>query len=271
MFGYNLCIEYKLFILLINHKNFTWSFIMYDEKENKNMMDEFHLSKERYNLLFRYENLYGIFRPREFVPDYMKSNYYDLISTTEINEDSFDDVLKDLSFFVRAGRLMLCTNDVVSIKINGLIKSFRYCGAIAFFENSSLDFSEVKNFLQEEKEQYIRKIHTMNCVLSLTEAQLLPLENTSLNQKKFFHIEKETFYSPNLKGRIVSNFSLLTLGKHGIINVNPYQKPFVMLNNILYYFYRLLEKDHNAVLLMSRQELEMVRDFYTLNNEKLVI
>ena len=47
-------------------------------------MDKYHITSERYELLFLYENIYGIFRPREFIRDYRKSKYYDLIKTAHL-------------------------------------------------------------------------------------------------------------------------------------------------------------------------------------------
>lgn len=92
------------------------------------VMDKYHITSERYELLFLYENIYGIFRPREFISDYRKSKYYDLIKTAHFDGDSLEDILKDLAFFVRAGRIELKANDVVAIKINGFLTSYRYCG-----------------------------------------------------------------------------------------------------------------------------------------------
>lgn len=61
------------------------------------VMDKYHITSERYELLFLYENIYGIFRPREFISDYRKSKYYDLIKTAHFDGDSLEDILKDLA------------------------------------------------------------------------------------------------------------------------------------------------------------------------------
>ena len=82
------------------------------------VIDKYKITKERYAILFLFENIYGIFRPREFVRDYKKSQYYDLIKSDYFKGDSLEDILKDLSFFARAGQIDLKANDVIAIKID---------------------------------------------------------------------------------------------------------------------------------------------------------
>jgi len=122
-------------------------------------MDKYHITSERYELLFLYENIYGIFRPREFIRDYRKSKYYDLIKTLHFDGDSLEDILKDLAFFVRAGRIELKVNDVVAIKINGFLTCYRYCGLPCNLQGEHPEFIKVDNFLVDEKERYISDIH----------------------------------------------------------------------------------------------------------------
>ena len=44
-----------------------------------------------------------------------------------------------------------------------------------------------------------------------------------------------------------------------------------MMNNALYFFYRKKEHEKNAVLLFSKRELEMVKDYMDLDDVKLII
>lgn len=234
-------------------------------------MDKCHITSERYELLFLYENIYGIFRPREFLRDYRKSKYYDLIKTSHFDGDSLEDILKDLAFLIRAGRIELKANDVIAIKINGFLTSYRYCGLSCNLQRENPEFIKVDNFLVDEKEQYISDIHKEKYVLNVLDAELIPLDKLNLKQSRVYCIDKETFCQPDKSGRITSNYSLLVLRKGGITNANPYKRPFVMMNNALYFFYRKKDYEKNAVLLLSRRELEMVKDYTDLDNVKLII
>lgn len=235
------------------------------------VMDKYHITSERYELLFLYENIYGIFRPREFISDYRKSKYYDLIKTAHFDGDSLEDILKDLAFFVRAGRIELKANDVVAIKINGFLTSYRYCGLPCNLQGEHPEFIKVDNFLADEKERYINDIHKEKYVLNVLDAVLIPLDKLNLKQSRVYCIDKETFCPPDKSGRITSNYSLVALRKGGIANANPYKRPFVMMNNALYFFYRKKEHEKNAVLLFSKRELEMVKDYIDLDDVKLII
>lgn len=158
------------------------------------VMDKYHITSERYELLFLYENIYGIFRPREFIRDYRKSKYYDLIKTSHFDGDSLEDILKDLAFFVRAGRIELKVNDVVAIKINGFLTCYRYCGLPCNLQGEQPEFVKVDNFLVDEKERYISDIHKEKYALNVLDAVLIPLDKLNLKQNRVYCIYAELYY-----------------------------------------------------------------------------
>ena len=194
-----------------------------------------------------------------------------MIKTSYFAGDSLEDILKDLAFFVRAGRIELKANDVVAIKINGFLTCYRYCGFSGNLQGEHPEFIKVDNFLVDEKERYISDIHKEKYVLNVLNAVLIPLDELNLKQSRVYCIDKETFCSSDKSGRITSNYSLLALKKGGITNANPYKRPFVMMNNALYFFYRKKDHEKNAVLLLSKRELEMVKDYMDLDDVKLII
>ena len=65
-------------------------------EEKKYFRDVFGISETRYMMLFAYENVYGIFRPKRFMADLNDSNYYDLKNFTVYENDSPDDVLREV-------------------------------------------------------------------------------------------------------------------------------------------------------------------------------
>ena len=86
-------------------------------------MSIFNITEERYKLLFGYENQYGIFHPKSDIQDYLNSHMYNLVYVSKYNSDTPSDVLKDISFLIRAGKFILHINDIISIKMNGFTSS----------------------------------------------------------------------------------------------------------------------------------------------------
>lgn len=239
-------------------------------EEKKYFKDAFGMSEARYMLLFSYENVYGIFRPRRFMADPNDSNYYDLKSFTVYENDSPDDVLRDIVFLARAGKIKLHFNDVIVIKLNGFVISYRFCGSISKREYKSR-FAKVPGFLKREQENYVSDIHRKNMVLSVLEGQLYYINSVDLNQHKFYCIEQETYGPADCAGNVMTNYSLYTLCGSVIKNVTPHIRPFVMLNNALYYFYKNQEKNRSSLLLYDKNELELLKDHVELMGMKFVI
>lgn len=238
-------------------------------KENNTVMKKFDITADQYMMLFGYRNQYGIFHPDDNIRDYSDSRQYDLVYVSEHSSDAPSDVLKDISLMIRAGKLDLKVNDVISVKVNGLTSSYRYCGMMRLQWDE--DFIMVPDFLKREKEFYVGRIHEMNMVLSVLDATMIPMNELNIENDNVYCIEKETYSSSNGAGRVVSNYSLLML-KNGLIsNMNPNGRPFVMIANALYYFMRKKRKEKGTLLLLDKHEFELLRDFHDLNNVKLVV
>ncbi len=238
-------------------------------KENNTVMKKFDITADQYMMLFGYRNQYGIFHPDDNIRDYSDSRQYDLVYVSEHSSDAPSDVLKDISLMIRAGKLDLKVNDVISVKVNGLTFSYRYCGMMRLQWDE--DFIMVPDFLKREKEFYVGRIHEMNMVLSVLDATMIPMNELNIENDNVYCIEKETYSSSNGAGRVISNYSLLML-KNGLIsNMNPNGRPFVMIANALYYFMRKKRKKKGTLLLLDKHEFELLRDFHDLNNVKLVV
>ena len=69
------------------------------------MMEKFNMSYERYMMFFGYKNQFGIFHPEDGASDFSNSCQYNLIYVSDYNSDTPSDVLKDISFLIRAGKL----------------------------------------------------------------------------------------------------------------------------------------------------------------------
>lgn len=238
-------------------------------KENNTVMKKFDITADQYMMLFGYRNQYGIFHPDDNIRDYSDSRQYDLVYVSEHSSDAPRDVLKDISLMIRAGKLDLKVNDVISVKVNGLTSSYRYCRMMRLQWDE--DFIMVPDFLKREKEFYVGRIHEMNMVLSVLDATMIPMNELNIENDNVYCIEKETYSSSNGAGRVISNYSLLML-KNGLIsNMNPNGRPFVMIANALYYFMRKKRKENGTLLLLDKHEFELLRDFHDLNNVKLVV
>lgn len=231
------------------------------------MMERFNISYERYMMFFGYMNQFGIFHPEDGVYDYSNSCQYRLVYVSEYNSDTPSDVLKDISFLIRAGKIDLKVNDVISVKMNGFTSSYRFCGLL----QKENDFISAPDFLAKEREYYIKQIHDQNMVLSVLDAKIIPMNKLNFEKNKIYCIDKETYSLSSRSGSVISNYSLLMLNNNVITNVNPSGRPFVMIANALYCFMRKMEKEKETLLLLDRHEFELIRDFNDLNNVELVI
>lgn len=240
-------------------------------ENKKSFIDKFHISEARYVMLFSFENIYGIFRPKEFIRDTNDSSYYNLESFTIYDNDSPDDVLKDIVYMVHARKLKLRFNDVICIKLNGFVISYRFCGSM---NNQKLDtsrFSIILDFLKKERESYISALHKENMVLSILEGLLYSIASFDLKKYKVYCIEQESYGPANYSGNVITNYSLYALKGTTIQNMNPTTRPFVMMNNALYFFYKSRKKNKKSLLLYDKRELELLRDHMELSNLELVI
>ena len=239
-------------------------------EEKKYFRDVFGISETRYMMLFAYENVYGIFRPKRFMADLNDSNYYDLKNFTVYENDSPDDVLRDIVFLARAGKIELHFNDIIVIKLNGYVISYRFCGSINKYGDKSR-FIKIPDFLKKEKEAYISNIHRKNMVLSILEGQLYYINSLDLDTYNFYCIDQETYGPTDCAGNVMTNYSLFMLHGLNIKNITPHVSPFVMLNNALYYFYKNREKNKSSLLLYDKNEMELLKDHIELMDMKLVI
>ena len=240
-------------------------------ENKKSFIDKFHISEARYAMLFSYENIYGIFRPREFIKDTNDSKYYDLESFIVYENDSPDDVLKDIIYMVYARKIKLLFNDVICIKLNGFVISYRFCGSMNHHKLDESRFIVIPDFLKKERETFISVLHKENMVLSILEGLLYNIASFDLKKYKVYCIDQESYGPADYSGNVITNYTLYTLKGNIIQNMNPTTRPFVMVSNALYFFYKSRKKDKRAVLLFDKKELELLRDHVELANMELII
>jgi len=232
-------------------------------------MDKFNCSSARYAMMFSFENLYGIMRAGEFVKDADKSRYYNLISFDIHKNVRVDDVLLDICFYEKAGKFSLNINDIICIRISGKLFAYRYMHKP---QNTSIDlecFSIIDNFFNDEINEYTQKIHAAGYVLNIPDGKLYSVKDKDFKNKHVFCIEGEQF--ENSRNYINYTFSLYGLFGFSIKNMDPYGRPFISLSNALYFFNRDKGKDRQSLLLLNRKELEMLKDYYELNNVEMAM
>jgi hypothetical protein len=218
-------------------------------------------------MLFSFENMYGIFRPQtENNNKPKKSEYYELKYVRSHDSVVPDDVLKDILYLVRSGEITMLINDIVSIKINGTISDYRYLGYRSKNpEQSFNNFAVTKGFLTDEKKYYILNLHKSNKVLSVLDGKVYSVNDSRLSTRTFFCIDREVFQSPDRAAQITSDYFLYTLQNFNIKEVNPYRKPFGTVKHALYYYFKNQKSNADAILLLNRHELEMVKDYCELH------
>lgn len=237
-------------------------------KSDDTIFRKFKISDSRYKLLFLPINIWGIFRPNENVYNFVDSNYFELKYVKEFSTNSIQGVLTDIKYMISSQKVDFKVNDVITIKINGAFIFYRYCGS---GNNDTLDadFTEIRHFVDSERNNYISIIHQERMVLSLLDGLLYSLDNKYIAKSNLYCITEEFFKLKN--NAIVSNYSLfsLSLSDNEIHHSNPHGVPFISMKNAAFYYHS--NYITNSLLLLNRTELDMVRDSRELKQVKLII
>ncbi len=233
--------------------------------------EKVNMEYERYCFIFGFDNRVTVFRPYDYMKITHNSEDYKITYSFEHTCSSIEDVLMDLEVFMRIGNGKIVLNDVVGIKINGSIYCFRYLGMNKACLSMLDGYHEVTNFIEIEKNNLIREIHMENKVISVLHGELIPIEKIEMKENLLYAIDGEVFKPTGdyRKGFTTTDYSLYCLENMEINKVNPYPKPFFNISVALYYFLHSKNgknaKKKCPILLLNRQELEMIKDYHQLN------
>lgn len=231
------------------------------------------LEEEKYQLFFSFENVYAVMRRKNESYDSQESKDYRFIKFAKHNCLSFKDFLLDVILLIRTGKLEMKRKDMVCVRINGFLSSYQYNGHIFEKINEGWrNFTEYKDFLQQEYKKCIGNLHCQNKVLSVLDRRVFRVSNINLDISRIFAIDTEIYdYTVrNMDNCVISEYSLFTLDEKCRMQIiNPYNKTFQTLQNALFYLHNNKKKRENTLLLYARKELEMIIDYYEL--KQLVI
>lgn len=227
-----------------------------------NMNEFFNIQNDRYKMLFFFENAYGIFKRAEEGEE--SSIHYQLYQYHKHNCINVEDVFKDIVFMEKIEEIKLCTNDIVTIRINGAISSYRFLGMKNLdLEDCQKNFCEVKNFIDAEKDAYTAALKRENRILNILDGKTYLLEDLNFKNQAVCCVEKEVFDKPNPILSIISDYTIYTLKNMQIERLNPYSRPIKSIDNVLYYLNKK-NANNSLIVLLDRSELEKVRDYMLL-------
>jgi len=222
------------------------------------------MEPSRYRMLFSLDNIYGIFRCRKGAGISAASPDCGLVSVKSHDCLTPYDVLKDILFLHRSAGIGIAGNDVICIRINGYVWSYRFLGIKdRQIENFMGNFVELKNFMAAEREAFINAAHDTNRVLSVLEGCLYDVRDIVHKCSSLYAIENEHFIEGR-NGFIFSDCFLYMFNGTAVRAKNLCGRPFSMVKNALYYFMKEKQKDASAILLLNREELEMAADYSML-------
>ena len=225
------------------------------------------ISKERYKLFFSMENSYGIFRLKDNTEDY-KSYNYECVNFFDHDCVFPSEVLIDILLHMRSGNyLFILPGDIVSICINGILYSYRFCGVTSWNPDNIEDVFEDMgtSFFNSEKKKIINRLHESGMVLDVLKGNVISLkEKSDLKRYNFYGIEKETYsFKPF---NFVSEYNIYRLKDGKITNINPNDSSFYNISHVLLYYMKRCQNEKYSVLLFNRKELEMIKDCMDINN-----
>lgn len=172
-------------------------------------------------------------------------------------------------------QIELSQGDVIGVKSNGKIVCYRL---YSLKEKDLRDiwsyFSEktVSGFTDKEKTAKIREIHSKNHVFDIIECREIDLGSLNLKRTDIYALDGESFYPMNgdKSHLIITDYSLFKYEheKMQVKKINPYSRPFLSFQAAFTYIVILLKEKANkkrkALLLLNRDELYLVRDYYQL-------
>lgn len=226
--------------------------------------EKVNLEPSRYQMFFSMDSIYGIFRYRKEIGISASSSDYSLECVKFHDCLTPYDVLRDILFLNHSSGIEIYRNDIICIRINGYVWSYRYLG----IKDNDIDkfmgnFIEVKNFITKEKGCFINAFHNNGRVLNVLEGCLYNIKDLLHICGNFYAIEQEHFIEEG-NGYIFSDCFLYMFDGNTIKSKNVCGKPFHMMRNALYYFIKEQQKGKPAILLLNREELEMVADYSML-------
>lgn len=231
--------------------------------------EKVEIENNRYQMFFSFENVYGIFRSNNKMKFAKSSIECELIFLNPHDCVLPNDLLLDVLYLYRSGKLALQRNDVVSIRINGHVSNFCFNGRkVKSIDSVSMNFYEIKDFIDQERTAILNDIHSNNKVLSVLDGYIYSIESMNINKYCLYAIDSEVFRKEG-SGFIMSDYSLYKLDGDEIKTDNLYCKPFQMIKNALYYFNRDIKEKRKTLLLLNRYELEMIMDYYQL--QKMIV
>jgi len=225
------------------------------------------LSENRFEFFFGFENMLALFR-NEGRPS-KNSNAYEIINLLKIECGNEKDALTDCMVYSDSGLLKVKINDVIGIKINGMQSFYRYLGRrFQAYEDVDKNFFKIEDFIQREKTGFLRKIHKLGYVLDVLNHSLVSIDELTLDDATYYAIDSEHFKTQRNSDSdiIVSDFSIYSIANLKVMNLTP-QKPFLEIKNALYYFSGIKKAaNKKAILVLDRKELNMICDYYSLDN-----
>lgn len=224
--------------------------------------EDVDLERERYGLFFSFSNVVAILRAKEENGFLERSEDGKIIFYGSTSKSNPELILMDLIFKAKIGSVDLLINDVVILRVNGQLTSYRFHGLISRFSSSSAAcFDRLNGFIEAERWNYIRHIHSTDRVLSVLDGKVLHLSNINLAKTIPCAIDGKIFQAAG--DSVMSDYSLYVYDNGVVKFVDPEQKPFLRIDVALQFFNQK-KYQKQPLLLLNRSELEMVRDYHQL-------
>ncbi|MCI8781784.1 MAG: hypothetical protein HFH70_14170 [Lachnospiraceae bacterium] len=150
--------------------------------------EKIEIENNRYRMLFSFGNVYGIFRANNQMKFAKSSMEIELVFLNPHDCVIPNDLLLDVLYLYRSGKLDLQRNDVVSIRINGHVSNFCFNGVkVKSIDSVSMNFHEMKGFIDQERTVLLNDIHRSNKVLSVLDGYIYSIENIDINEYCIFN------------------------------------------------------------------------------------
>lgn len=228
--------------------------------------------KDRCEFFFGFKNIAAVFRgknPRQILSDDSKD--YDLIYVWPDGCNSSKDFLSYLLCLHETEQIDLKPGDVIGIKSNNKTICYRFSSSsISSISNIWNCFYEVKKFVRKEKDVRIKCMHRSNKVMDVLAGKEVELSSLNLRKTAIYALDSESYCSQNgdKTDLIITDYSLYKLVDMDVKNVNPYINPFFDFQSAVSYLSYEIQKNSKkgkeALLLLNRAELYLIKDFYQL-------
>lgn len=192
----------------------------------------------RYKLLMTAKNQVGLFTPINCKYNSDKSDDYVLTRSFNHSAKNYNTLFDILFFMMKANKFSIKKNDVLYIKVNFKIKTYR-CVDDRDNPDFVSNFVEIEDFFRKEKETFLKNLYREKRIYDYFEGHIFSIRE--LNDASVYTI-KESVTQPGY-------YDLYRCSEFDCFKIEGPFKDSTTYQNVIYNYRKARENDSKAILI----------------------